>query len=378
MEILRSGSFVNLDDKTKIEQLVFTSRELARAAVQSPEFGSESGTKQELALQIWKGAEYLCRDNESELIKNIFLSNFLKELSLKTPIVTSPVGSAVAIVPDTPSFVSASQEPQLPVRLSVEPPVVPSPTTNTMPDPPQDSIAPRAQLAVVGSKPNLIVELDEELETPRSYSDECIPEGERAADSFNEEATEIEELPSETAPFVYEEVKVEISAITETSLIPEPVPLAVSELSSGTEHVNDVDDSSDGESVESIVIAEKEPYNFEGCTVTAVIQLLPETAGVRKCVVSVRTHDFTPLVAMEDAAISDLLPQLAGTLRRSFELYRDELPAKAADKMKKDKPAAKKTAKAAKPTATPAKTTAVPATIEAAGKEQDQQGLFGT
>ncbi|MBK6588087.1 MAG: hypothetical protein IPG22_07315 [Acidobacteria bacterium] len=50
------------------------------------------------------------------------------------------------------------------------------------------------------------------------------------------------------------------------------------------------------QSVRSVVLSEKEPYNFDACTVTAVIQLLPESNGSRNSVVSVRSHDFAPQI----------------------------------------------------------------------------------
>ena len=80
MQILSSGSFINLENREKIEQLIFTAKELANAASQTQGFVNAGTTNQRLALEMWQGAEYMCRDHEEATIKNIFLSNFLEGL----------------------------------------------------------------------------------------------------------------------------------------------------------------------------------------------------------------------------------------------------------------------------------------------------------
>ena len=100
--------------------------------------------------------------------------------------------------------------------------------------------------------------------------------------------------------------------------------------------------------VKSVVLSEKEPYNFDSCTVTAVIQLLPEADGVRNCVLSVRTHNFAPQILFvhitDESGRSDLSAQLSEAL----DQYRNALPGLAAEKLKKEKPPTKK--RASKPT----------------------------
>src|SRR5690606_14954257 len=89
----------------------------------------------------------------------------------------------------------------------------------------------------------------------------------------------------------------------------------------------------ESESIGSIVLSEKEPYNFDGCTATAVIQLLPEAGGVRKGVVSVKTHDFAPQISIVNVGTTDALPQISAALGAAFAHYRNDLPARAAEKM---------------------------------------------
>ena len=59
MEILNSGSFVPLDNREKIDQLIYTARELATEVSRAEGFQSSSQTNDQLGLEMWKGAEYV-------------------------------------------------------------------------------------------------------------------------------------------------------------------------------------------------------------------------------------------------------------------------------------------------------------------------------
>ena len=69
MQILSSGSFINTDNQEKIEQLIFTAKEIADAAVKTDGFVNDEENNKRLALDIWQGAEYICRDEEETQIK---------------------------------------------------------------------------------------------------------------------------------------------------------------------------------------------------------------------------------------------------------------------------------------------------------------------
>lgn len=57
MQILTSGSFINLDNQEKVEQLIFTAKAIADSAVQTEGFISSEDNNKRLALEIWQGAE---------------------------------------------------------------------------------------------------------------------------------------------------------------------------------------------------------------------------------------------------------------------------------------------------------------------------------
>jgi hypothetical protein len=228
----------------------------------------------------------------------------------------------VAVAPVTPAVPSAVVLPATPEPVVVKPPPALPPSVPA---------------------PELVVELDDEPERTSSYSDECIPEGEREVDAAEEEDEVVE---------------------TSEPVASEPLSEPVAEYVVENSQLSDKPST-----IATIVIKDKEPYNFDACTVTSVVQLLPDESGIRKCVVSLRTHDFSPIVSITDIATAELAPQISAALASAFENYRSELSIRAADKVKKEKPAAKKTTKpAAKPAATESK---------AAGEPKDQQGLFG-
>jgi hypothetical protein len=346
MDILNSGSFVPLDNKERMEQLAFTAKTLAIEVSRAEGFQNSGPLNHQLGLEMWKGAEYVCRAHEEGNIKNIFLSKFLETLR--------EIGKQNAVQPRPPQTQVIDSP-----RVRPPDPVQPQVATTTLATPRGPvplSVPSRSHDLALSQEPEEpadeylgVVSDNNEIEMKRpSYSDECVPE-----------------------------CDADIEAIVDRLEAEHPEPRSNEEEEIHTE----LRDSPEPCSIESIVLAEKEAYNFDGCTVTAVVQLLSEAEGVRKCVVSVRTHDFTPSVVIVDVTTADVLSQISGALGLVFEQYRNELPARAAEKLKKEKPAAKKAskpaAKASKAAAPSAKSdTARTASTEPAATDQNQQGLF--
>lgn len=313
MDILSSGSFVTLDNRDKIEQLIFTAKTLATETGRNDGFQNSGQTNQQLALEMWKGTEYMCRANEEATIKNLFLSNFLQRLS--------------EIVRESATSKPATVEP--PATLSVPETQAQEPEAEV---PNIDQTTPTVSadefLGVVSQ-----AELADEI--PRtSYLDECKPECEdEIVEMTNGSAKELDppqpESASVTAAEPASEPASELSTAKDASLVTEPTPESVEAESAHAQ-------------VESIVLIEKEPFNFEACTVTAVVQLLPVSEGYRKCVVSVRSHEFLPQISIEDLESEHINDEIKSSLEKAFARYRTELPALVADKMKQEAKSNKK------------------------------------
>jgi len=396
MEILNSGSFIPLDNKEKMEQLAFTAATLATEVSRSDGFQSGGQANHQLGIELWSGAEYVCRAHEEATIKNLFLSKFLQSLReiekqnggqprpLQAQVVNPAAPRPSDPVQPIPDLSHAVRTDPVPVPVQ---PVQPQPAPVYQPqDPARDEY--------LG-----IVSPDEQGESNKpSYADECVPgydpEIEALVEKFDNESSEPDaDISNEPVSDAADATEQRVSTdLVETEVISESEPesggpdVVVQNASTETgeaEVVPDENEITDAESIESIVIPEKEPYNFDGCTVTAVVQLLPKSNGVRKCVVSVRSHDFTPRVAIVDVKTNDALTQLSVLLGTAFEQYKNELPARAAEKVKKEKPAAKKQskspAKAGKAASTaPSKPDeqATPPTNAASTDQNQQGGLF--
>ncbi|MBX3290044.1 MAG: hypothetical protein KF855_11940 [Acidobacteria bacterium] len=415
MEILTSGSFVPLENREKIDQLIYTAREIATELSKADGFRNSGQTNHQLGLEVWDGAEYVCRAHEEANIRNLFLSKFLERLReidkennihAKTGVVARPVNTAT-VQQSAPAV--PARPPKLPAKITV--PEQPPQTTGqdeylgmvSADDEPEVPTPSYADECVTGYDPAfeaLVERLDNELPEQQQQEAAEVPSEPIIAEpspppvadgSSVEETTQIQPTSFEQpvqSDAAGHKGQTEVAVTEKSAEEPDPEPPTAVELNtSNVPAVNEVQPEAavtvESEQIESIVIAEKEPYNFDGCTVTAVVQLLPEAEGVRKCVVSVRTHDFTPRVAIVDVTTANALPQISGALGIAFEQYRNELPARAADKLKKEKPAAKKQSKSGSKNAsaqTKAKnpeSTASPSTPPAA-TEQSQQGLFAS
>ncbi|HMS10402.1 MAG TPA: hypothetical protein PKE66_13015, partial [Pyrinomonadaceae bacterium] len=297
MEILNSGSFVPLDNREKIDQLIFTARTLATEASRAEGFQNSGQTNHQLGLEMWKGAEYVCRAHEEANIRNLFLSKFLERLREI---------EKERIVHKKPAVASA------PPAVTI-PAVQPYPAPVSVQEPPPQTVPEQSPQRAAQDEYLGFVPADDESESDRqSYSDECVPEFEAEIAAINNGSG-----PGDLINPAAESSNVDesgISVTSEDSSAGEPVNGAEIDRSE-SETASDKDkegpddivqqeiepeteESVESQQIESIVLAEKEPYNLEACTITAVIQVLPENSGRRKCVVSLRTHDFAPLVAV--------------------------------------------------------------------------------
>ena len=292
MEILNSGSFINLENQEKIEQLKFTAAELANAALATEGFAGDEESGRRLALEFWQGLEYMCRDTEETAIKNIFLNHFLDCLRNARPI-----------------------QRRATIELSQD-------STQIVTQPIDNEIKPEDEfLGVVETTENDLIQIQAD-ETSIQMKDFSILEN----DSFQER-----------------EVKTTIDAASESaesnsSLEGEKPENVMPEQEKTFETKT---------TVSHLSFPEKEPYQFSKCTVTTTIQLLPagdDGATSRKAVLSVRTHDFAPQISLVELAGNNLTAELAPELEKVLAKYRSDLPAKVMDKLKKEKTAAKKTA----------------------------------
>jgi hypothetical protein len=393
MDILNSGSFVPLDNKERMEQLAFTAKTLAIEVSRAEGFQSSGSTNHQLGLEMWKGAEYVCRAHEEANIKNIFLSKFLETLrgiERQSAVQPNPVQTQVANPPTAhPPVLVQTQVATSPTIL---PDPVPVPVSLPLPE-----VVPEQRPQEASDEYLGVISREDGIETERpSYAAECVPEFEAEIAAINNglETEEIivtaagesnEDEPMEATPSKAPEA--EAAAVTEAG------NTDVFESSSTVGPVSEEPETAESPTqdiaavIDSIVLSEKEPYNFDSCTITVVIQLLPENDGIRKGVVSVRSHDFVPQITISDISNWGVNEGLKQCLETALGQYRTNLPLLAAEKIKKQKPVSKKrTSKAddkrTKATSvSDAKTSVGSASPPAAQNSEaakDQQNLFAS
>jgi hypothetical protein len=338
MQILSSGSFINLENREKIEQLIFTAKELANAASRTEGFVNGGPGNGRLAVEMWQGAEYMCRDHEEATIKNIFLSNFLERLrdmgrvTMARPQVTeaermekpspSPTASHLPPVdiqvPDSNSFQETATIPAME-------------TLENVVSIPESAAAEDEYLGIVSSTED---RGQVAIET-HSYADECVPESEfeiiEPAVDLLADVDDVTEI--EAVEICYHDDTEDLAIETSTLLPATPLDL-VEIVTTPTEPAN--------KPVTAIVVPAREPYQLENCTIKAVIQVLAEDRGVRKCVISIVTHDFFPEIAVAELDAGDFISGLPSVITPVFERYKADFPVKVADKLKKEKSVSKK------------------------------------
>lgn len=404
MDILNSGSFVPLDNKERMEQLAFTAKTLAIEVSRAEGFQSSGPTNHQLGLEMWKGAEYVCRAHEEATIRNLFLSQFLATLreierqhlvQPKSP--QTQFANAPMVRPPDPVQSQAASSP------AFLPDPVPVPVASSPPDPTTGQRPQEVRDDYLG-----VISENEEVGAERpSYADECKPEFEveivamtsdKEIAEINAERTDELRERETTPPVTSEGVvlkEVQQSAAIEigsndTFEVERPgspdEPIApISPIAEDADIAGSpVPDAAPV--IGSIVLSDREPFDFNACTVTAVIQLLPEKEGARKCVVSVRSHDFAPQISISDLSNGGLNDGLRECLESAIGQYAAHLPELAAEKLKKQKPATKKrtsktdgkSVKSSPSSKSEAAAAATPPAAQNAETAKDQQGLFAS
>lgn len=303
MEILSSGSFINIENQEKIEQLKYTARELANAAISTEGFVNEEEPARGLALEFWQGLEYMCRENEQATIQNIFTGHFLERLREFRAVKSE---TNVVLNGDSPTIFSES----------------PQKSTNS-----EDEF-----LGVVAEPVTEAATFEEDQDLNRNLPTQV--------EDFSEEGNEsVENVPIEISETVS----------SEPSLEKPEIPAV--KWSAETEQSKAEDQVEVKTPVNSLILPEKEPYQFDKCTVTATIQLLPtdENSDFRKVILSVRTHDFAPQISMVEISRNNLPLALAPEIEKGLAKYEADLPVKVMDKLKREKSKVKKSV--SKPTA---------------------------
>lgn len=314
MQILTSGSFVNLDNQEKVDQLIFTAKAIAESAIETDGFQSDEENNKRLALEIWQGADYMTREHERARVQNIFVGNFLDRLRGIAPVAATSESSEIATTEISSAEPGESKDEFL------------------------GFVTAESESLEIGSTDEISVNAE------TSNSDENLPLDTETAAEFQKETAEPE--TNHSAEVLTPETSAE-NSIAETPQIKIVEPEVVESAEAKQEPESKISDASqtvksEKPAIAAISLPEKEPYRWDDCTVTAMVQLLPTGDEKRRAVVSVRTHDFAPQITVVELEGSLAPEKLAPALFAAFERYKTDLPVKVMDKMKREKTTGKK------------------------------------
>ncbi len=337
MQVLTSGSFINLDNQEKIERLIFTAKEIAVAASGADGFNNEEENNRKFADEIWQSAEYMSREHEEARIKTVFTGAFLerlRELRGGAAVTQSPVEISENISQEI--VAESVAETEFP-KAETESPKdeflgIVSTDINGANDESQE------QFSIENNAPQTLVAQNEVSQQENEVEENRVADEEDLRFALAEQ-------PSSNSPAGNEFIETETEEVETENADDESIPKTVAS--------------------NSVRLPDKEPYQFDKCTVTATIQLFPtnENSTSRRAVLSVRTHDFAPQISMIELSGSDLPAALMPELQKVLSRYQSDMPAKVMDKLKKEKNAPKKQVKSA---ATETKSAAPAATITTA------------
>ncbi len=295
MEILNSGSFINLENQEKIECLQYTATELANAALDTKGFVNEDEPARKLALEFWQGLEYMCRESEEAQVQNIFTNQFLERLrEFRSSAKTIEIASAI----DEQTFLSETAQ----------------------------------------NIPNSEDEFLGIIQTTKTQAS-SMPENKNEIQEISTERAENEVPESDFPDTVKSEGQESVLTASESEISD-----SIAEETTITETPNADSETEENAVAHNLTLTEKEPYQFNKCTVTATIQLLPaeENSDMRRAVLSVKTHNFAPNISLVQLSGGNLIASLTPELEKVLAQYQADLPVKVMDKMKKEKSAPKK------------------------------------
>lgn len=314
MQILTSGSFINLENQEKIDGLIFTAKAIADSAVETDGFANCEENNKHLALEIWQGAEYLTREHERARIQNIFIGNFLDRLSEIAP--DAPTANELSETCETAAVESNASKDEFLGFV----------TTKEVESREIGNAAERTEKTEATNYIEILPPDDEILGNIREENIE--PERNEPAENSIVETSVESQIPEKPE---IESVETEIVKVIETNQETEKKLTEVSQTEKGEKSA-----------IAAITLPEKEPYRFDDCTVTATIQLLPTDNGRRRGVLSVRTHDFAPQISVVELQGEATPEKFAPALAEMFEKYKADLPVKVMNKMKRENSKGKK------------------------------------
>ena len=306
MQTLQAGSFLNLENDSTVEALKFTARRLAEHSGSVIAENLNAPSLENLANNLWGKAEYVARETERRRLKQIFVENFIERFRELKPDVTGTENSSIEAGSNNSAIEATDSVSQSSATEIVESGRNESATGENV----LSSAALKETTTVVQRNSDEFLGF---VENEESTAQASTAESEAKIPTLTEETAQIahetisETLKPENHQAVDETPSAEnqIAVQIETSVVKpndaKPRAAAKSEPSAMSVSKN-IDPATN----------DKEPFDFEKCTINLNLTLLPSESGSskRKAIISAASHNLPPEIDFLEIAESEDLPNI--------------------------------------------------------------------
>lgn len=343
MQTLQTGSFLNLENDSAVEALKFTARRLAEHSGSVITENLNAPSLENLANNLWGKAEYVARETERRRLKQIFVENFTERFSELKPEVSAPENSSLEAESNT-SGIEATNS----VNQSSATEVVESGGSEI-------TTGENVLSSAVSKETKTVVQRNSDeflgfVENEESTAQASIAESEAkittapqaTAQTAHETISETLQPENHRAFDETPSVENQIAHQTETSAVKpnnaKPQTAAKSEPSAMSTSKNSHPATND-----------KEPFDFEKCTINLNLTLLPAESGSsrRRAIISAASHNLPPEIDFLEIAEGEDLTQIADLVREKLARFKQTLPVKYIEQLRASKTKSAKKSNAA-------------------------------
>lgn len=363
MRTLTAGSFLHLENASTVEALKFTARRLAEHTGTVVKENLNAAALENLANSLWEKAEYVARETERRRLHQIFNENFSERFRELKPEAAEAQEPEPSVPPAVATIENAEPEKQSPAPVIVESGENES-ATKTSENVFSSVVSPEKTATAAEGKRDEFLGF---VESGEPFGDAQATDGRaQAATTAPTIAQAGNELAAESSkPEIQSTVIAETlnsgsqsagvgdtddSLATENSNHAKTEPTTVAASAKSEPTTATAVAASAGKSGTNAVAADgREPFEFEKCTISLNLTLLPAESGknARKVILAAASHNLPPEIDFLEVTEGDDLTQIAHLVCEKLARFKQTLPVKYIEQLRQSKnKAAKKPATA--------------------------------
>lgn len=369
MQTLTAGSFLNLENASTVEALKFTARRLAEHTANVVKENLQAAALENLANSLWQKAEYVARETERRRLHQIFVENFSERFRELKPETVEAQKSELTVSPVEATIKNAESDEQSPAPLTNESGDAESAAASKNVS---LSVSPEESAAVVEGKRDEFlgfvesgepfgdalatdanVEAATTAQTIAQADTELVAEPSKSENQSSIEITNSANQPADTAdqsvpPTSENSITAKTEATVSASADSKPATTTTAATTSASKN-----------GVSAVAADGREPFEFEKCTISLNLTLLPAELGktARRVIVGATSHNLPPEIDFLEISEGGDLTQIACLVRDKLARFRQTLPVKYIEQLRASKA---KSAKKPAPTKATTAATAAP------------------